>query len=185
MRNPAERGYDWLNWGQLVSTLGLKCKFDGSHFIFCLLDLASSGVIKQLSSTLLMTASPLAHSQGHHTPKPQSRKRKVLENGGCLSPLGFSALLFTHTALAVGSIPLVFSLKWYCLGIWPRNLSVPLFQITADKNCWRSCGKAEGTHSLAPFLVYGKRCCLYLLCITEEQGKLRSAWLAPWDRGVL
>ena len=49
--------------------------------IFCLLDLASSGVIKQLSSTLLMTASPLAHSQGHHTPKPQSGKRKVLENG--------------------------------------------------------------------------------------------------------
>ena len=84
-----------LTEGQVVSTLGLKCKFDGSLFIFCLLDLASSGVMKQLPSALLTTASPLAHSQGHHTPKPQSGK-KVLENGGCLSPLGFSLFFYIY-----------------------------------------------------------------------------------------
>lgn len=175
MRNPAERGYGWLNWGQLVSTLGLKYKFDGSLFVLCLLDLASSGAIKQLSPALLVTAGPLAHSQGHHT----SGKKKVLENGGCLPPLGFSALLFTQMALAVGSTPLVFSLKWHCLGVGPSNVSVPQFQITADKNCCRSCGRAEGARSLAPFLVYGKRCCRYLLCVTEEQGSWGALGLRP------
>lgn len=138
------RDYNWLAWGELVSTVASKASLTVYAFYFCPPDWASGALTVTINSSHLKSS---AHVGTIHQNTTELGRGKLLRRVcACRLFLGFQAL-FTHSTCSRLDISDFLSLKRYCLGMWSSDVSY--FKISLQqKNWWWSCGKALGTWAL-------------------------------------